>query len=476
MNVRHRNTAIALAVASVTFMELLDATILNTALPAMARSLSVTAIDLKAAITTYLVALSIFIPISGWIADRFGTKTTMLTAIGLFTASSAACAMAGSLEALVVFRALQGIGGALMTPVARLVIVRLFERTELVRVAGLVAMPAVMGPVLGPLIGGYLTTNYSWPWVFLVNVPVGAVAMAAIALLARNDRSPSPSPLDVRGFLALGLGLSLVTVTLESLDGRGLAPATVTLLIATGLLCLAYGVCRCLVVSNPVFDLSLFCIGTFRVGLLQTMIGLLGCGGIPLLVAVLLQGQYGYSPLHAGEVLFFAALGSLLVKPCISPLVRRFGYRAILTVYPLSMSAALGLLAFSSVPDSFWLMAGLMFLFGACQSVFMNMVNAIPYLDVAQDRSSKATSLQSTVQQLSLSLGITFAALLLDRNLSAAQLTLGDRAQSPGVLAAFQAVFAVLAVVSLANALVGASLARTAPLASEAPAGNLAFH
>jgi len=462
VNVRQRNTAIALVVASVTFMELLDATILNTALPAMAHSLAVDVIDLKAAITTYLVALSICIPISGWIADRFGTKTTMLAAIGLFTLSSAACALARSLEALVVFRAAQGLGGALMTPVARLVIVRLFDRSELMRVAGLVALPAVMGPVLGPLIGGYLTTNYSWPWVFLVNVPVGAVAMVAIAWLAHNDRAASPAPLDVRGFAGLGLGLALVTFALESCDERGAAPATLALLGAGGLTCLGYGIRRCLTTPNPVFDLSLFRIATFRVGVLQTVVGLLGCGGIPLLVAILLQAQCGYSPLRAGQVLFFAALGSLLAKPTISSFVQRFGYRTVLTVYPLCMGGVLWHLAVSAVPDAFWQMAGLMFLFGACQSVFMNVINAVPYLDVPHDRSSKATSLQSMVQQLSLSLGITWATLLLDHNLTAAQLTLGKPTQTPAVMGVFTAVFSVLAVVSLGNALVGLSLARPA--------------
>jgi EmrB/QacA subfamily drug resistance transporter len=467
MNPRSRNTIVALVVASVTFMELLDATILTTALPTMANALGVTVIDLKAAITTYLVTLSIFIPISGWIADRLGSKVTLLTAIGLFTASSAACGMAKSLEALVVFRALQGMGGALMTPVARLVIVRLFDRTELVRVAGLVAMPIVLGPVVGPLVGGYLTTHYSWPWIFLVNVPVGLAAMAAIAVLVRNDRPSCCPRFDVRGFLAAGIGLAMLTYVLESLDNHCLSWQATAGLVVVGMVLLVYTVIHCRRTPDPVFDLSLFTVRTFRVGVLQALVGMVACGGVPFLIAILLQLQLGYSALESGAILFCSAVGSLAIKPWVVRLVKRFGTRTILTAYPLGFTAVLMLLCVPRDPVPTSLLVVLMFLYGCCQSVFMNMVNAIPFLDIRPERSSKATSLHGTIQQFSLSLGISFAALLLNGALDARHLALSAAADTNAILGCFHIAFLVMAAVSVGNSLVGLSLKDT-PAARDA--------
>ena len=459
MDCRTRNTVVALVVASVTFMELLDATVLTTALPVMAKSLAVTVIDLKAAITTYLVTLSIFIPISGWIADRLGTKTPLLAAIGVFTVSSAACGMARSMEALVVFRAAQGMGGALMTPVARLVIVRLFDRTELVRVAGLVAMPMVLGPVVGPLIGGYITTQYSWPWVFFVNVPVGIAACVAIALLAQNHRPPCCGRFDVRGFLAAGLGLTILTYTIESLDNHYLSTAAVAALVATGLLLLGFAIVHCLRSATPVFDLSLFASNNFRVGMLQALVGMVACGGMPLLIAILLQSQLGYSPLQSGMVLFCSAVGSLAIKPWIVRIVKRAGTRTVLAAYPLGLAAVLLLLTCTDGHTSLWHFGGLMFLFGCGQSIFMNMVNAVPFLDVDPDRASKATSLQGTILQFSMSLGISLAALLLDWRLDAGYLTLGARPEMDAIFGSFHVVFLAMAAICVANSWVGLSLA-----------------
>ncbi|MCX7427850.1 MAG: DHA2 family efflux MFS transporter permease subunit [Planctomycetia bacterium] len=465
MDRRVRNTVVALVVASVTFMELLDATVLTTALPAMATSLAVTVIDLKAAITTYLVTLAIFIPISGWIADRLGTKTTLLAAIAVFTVSSAACGMARSLEALVVFRAAQGVGGALMTPVARLVIVRLFDREDLVRVAGLVAMPMVLGPVIGPLLGGYITTRYSWPWVFFVNVPVGIAACAAIAVLAENHRPPSRARFDVWGFLAVGLGLAILTYTIESLDSHSFSAATVAGLFATGLLLLILAVVHCLRSSAGVLDLSLLATNTFRVGVLQALVGMVACGGLPLLIAILLQSQLGYSPLQSGVVLFCSAVGSLAIKPWIARVIKRIGTRAVLAAYPLGLAAVLLLLSRTGSHTSPWQFGTLLFLFGCGQSVFMNMVNAVPFLDVSPEQTSKATSLQGTILQFSMSLGISFSVLLLDWRLDAGHLTLGAQTHVEAILGSFHFVFLVMAAVSAANAWVGLSFAddRTEP-------------
>jgi EmrB/QacA subfamily drug resistance transporter len=458
MELRVRNLVIALVVASVTFMELLDATILTTALPSMARSLSVTVIDLKAAITTYLVTLSIFIPISGWIADRMGCKRTLLAAIGLFTASSAACGMARSMELLVAFRALQGIGGALMTPVARLIIVRLFDRNELVRVAGLVAMPIVLGPVLGPLLGGYLTTEYSWPWVFWVNLPVGMVATVAIAWLAPTDRPQSTAPFDVRGFLAAGAGLALLTFILETLDNDRLGPMTLGGLTTAGLLLLGYAVVHCLTVPHPVFDLTLLRVNTFRVGVLQAVVGMIASGSVPLLMAMLLQTQLGYTPLESGGVLFCSALGALAIKPYITHLVWQFGQRLLLATYPLASAAVLLVLADANAHTPAWHFAITLFFYGCCQSVFMNMINAIPFLDLAPEQLSKATSLHGTALQFSMGLGVSLSALLLHGVLAAEHVTLGEAAQTADVLGAFRCVFLVLAMANAANALAGLSL------------------
>ena len=461
MNPRFRNTLVALVVASVTFMELLDATILTTALPTMAQALAVTVIDLKAAITTYLVTLSIFIPISGWVADRAGCKRTLLAAIVLFTASSAACGMAWSLGSLVVFRALQGVGGALMTPVSRLVIVRLFDRSELVRVAGLVAMPIVLGPVVGPLAGGYITTHYPWPWVFYVNVPVGVAAIAAIGWLAPRDEPQAWEPFDARGFLAGGLGLAVWTFVLESLDNHYLDAAAIAGLIVGGTALVCYAVFHCLRSPGAVFDLSLFRLNTFRTGVLQAVVGMLACGGLPLVIAIVLQTQLGYGPLQSGLVLFFGAIGSVAVKPWVSRLIRAIGQRALLALYPLGSAAVLVALGTTDEETSFWQFAAMMFCYGCCQSIFMNMVNAIPFLEIPPERLSKATSLQGTVAQFSMSLGISFAALVLDTLLESHHLVLGTESQTVAILSDVRLVYWILAGVSLVNSLVGLSLARS---------------
>jgi len=455
MGPQGKKLLIALVVTSVTFMELLDATILNTALPQMARSLRVDVIDLKAAITCYLVSLSIFIPVSGWIADRFGSKSTILAAITLFTAGSAACGSADGMTSLIIFRIVQGMGGAMMTPVARLSVIRLFPGRDLVRIAGIVAIPPVFGPVLGPLVGGYITTHFSWPWIFYVNVPIGIAAAAAIALLLTNDRQRETVPFDAAGFALAGSGLALLSFLLETVDDQIVGRTARLLLLAAGAALLALALRHCLRVRHPVFALSLYRFNSFRIGALQTVLGLTAGAGFPFLIGVLLQIQFGWSPLQAGGILFCAALGTLVVKPLVTPLINRWGCRTGAASAPLGLCIGFLLMTGFSRFTPAWQMAFAVFFAGCFYSIQMNIINALPYLQIPVERTSRATSLQSTVQQFSMSLGVTFSALLLDHFLHAQSAVLGAQADTDSVVAAFHYSIAAMALLALLNAAVG---------------------
>lgn len=453
MDRERQKLLIAFTITSVTFMELLDATILNTALPKIAQTMHVDVLDAKASITSYLVSLGILIPVSGWIADRFGMKRTILAAVMIFTLSSALCGMAKTLPMLLFFRILQGLGGALMTPVARLILVRMFHKDDLVRIAGLVAIPVVFGPLLGPLIGGYITTEYSWSWIFYVNVPIGIAAMTLMWFLLEDDTERDGRPFDLRGFALSGVGLTALTVALESMDNASVPREEIGLAFALGAIFILLTVLHCRKREGAVFDLSLFEDSPFRTGFVQTTIQLIGTAGIPFLLAVMLQSQFGMTPLECGMLLFAAPFGSILMKPMVTPLVRAVGYRTIMFLYPVAVAAGVASLVLIDDQTPRFEIAALLFLYGLTLSVQMNMLNSIPYIGIPGAKSSKATSLQSTNLQFSMSLGISAAALLLDSFLDWQGLQLGSKENMRETVRVFHTSFVVLAFITLTGAI-----------------------
>lgn len=453
-----RQYCLALVVTSVTFMELLDTTILNTALPAIAASFDTDIVNLRVVITSYLATIAIFIPISGWIADKIGPKHTLMMATALFTAGSVLCGVAASLGMLVLSRILQGIGGAMMTPISRIILVRLFrDRGEYAfqKVAGLVAIPLVFGPILGPVLGGWLTTHWSWRWIFFVNLPIGLLACLAILLMVRNEANPDTPPMDLKGFLLAGAGLAMVTLALELVEDRGMP------LLATvsggfmGLLCLAGAIRRSFRRPNAIFDLALFRFQSFRVGALLTVGVLLIQAGMQALLPTLFQLGFGMDAFQSGLMTVAIAMGVVAMKPIIAPLFRDLGYRWVLTLYPILIGATM-LSFYSFNPDTpHWLILTLLFVYGLGLSLHGNVINVIPYLEIPHERVSGASSLQSTLFQFSLSLGMSFGALLLQGLLTAQGLTLTPGAPPEAIRAAFHDSFVICGLLTCAMAFIG---------------------
>ncbi len=449
---------VALAVTSVTLMELLDTTILNTALPAIAVSFNTDIINLRVAITAYLATLAIFIPVSGWVADRVGPKRTLLFATTLFTVSSMLCGLSTSLEPFVLFRILQGIGGAMMTPVSRIILVRLFrDRGEdnFQKVAGLVAIPLVFGPVLGPVLGGWLTTHLSWHWIFFVNLPIGIAAFCAISTLIQNEPNPQVGRFDLSGFLLAGIGLASASLFLEAVDDRSVPLVLTAGAGLIGCVLLVCAVRHSLGKSDAVFDLELFRIPSFRIGAVLTVLGTTVQVGMQALLPTMFQLGFGMDAFQSGLMTVAVAAGVVTMKPMIAPLFSRLGNHRVLSIYPLLMGLTMiGFRSFTPQTPHLLILL-LLFLYGLWLSVHGNVINVIPYLEVPRERISRASSLQSTLFQLSLSLGITFGALLLQGLLAAKGLTLAAGTSPPEILAAFHNAFTICGILSCCIALIG---------------------
>lgn len=441
-----RQYCVALAVTSVTLMELLDTTILNTALPAISVSFQTDIVTLRVSITAYLATLAICIPISGWVADKLGAKRALLFATVLFTGSSMFCGLSTSLGPFVLFRILQGVGGAMMTPVSRIILVRLFrDRGEknFQKVVSLVAVPMVFGPILGPVLGGWLTTHLSWHWIFFVNLPIGVAAFFAIFTLVQNEPNPHVGPFDLTGFLLAGSGLACVCMALEVVEDRSI-PLFLTAGVGLfGLLLLTGAVRHSLGRSNAVFDLDLFQIPSFRIGAVLTVLGTVVQVGMQALLPTLFQLGFGMNALQAGLMTLPIVFGLLAMKPFMASLFVHLGNRRVLSMYPLFMGLTLlGFRSFTPQTPTLLILL-ILFLFGLWLSVHGNVMIVIPYLGVPREKISRATSLQSTIFQLSLSLGITFGALLLHGLLAIKGLTLALGTSPEEILAAFHTAFTV---------------------------------
>lgn len=336
---------IPIVVASGFLMEQLDATIITTAIPDIAVSLGETPLRLNLAITSYILSLAIFIPISGWIADRFGMRNVICAAFLLFTVGSALCGMATSLPMLIATRVLQGLGGAMMNPVGRLILFRSFPKDQLIRAMSYVAIPSMLGPTLGPLLGGFITTYADWRWIFLVNIPFGIVAILIAWRAVDNARGAHPPRLDLPGFLLVGVGLVLLQVVLETVGRAELAWAAQLALLAAGAGLLALYAWYAARRAAPVLDLTLFRIRTFRVGSIAGGISRIAINAPPFLLPLLFQLGFGMSPLHSGSLTFTISLAAVVIRPVTTRLLRIFGFRRLLLGN--SVAAALMVAAFA---------------------------------------------------------------------------------------------------------------------------------
>ena len=410
---------VALIVASALFMQNLDSAVLATALPAMARDLNEDPARLGAAITSYLVALTVFIPFSAWIADRFGAKRVFMLAIVLFVCASVLCGRAQGLGELVAFRVLQGVGGAMMVPVGRLLLLRGIEKREMLSAMAWLTMPALLGPVTGPPLGGLLTDLFSWRAVFWINVPIGLVGVVLVAWKIPHVEPSRPGPPDVVGLLLTGGALAALMFGLETV-GRHVVPAWMSWAgLALGLAAGVLAVRHCRRAPQPAVDLSLFRIATFRDPALAGSLFRTGAGAVPFLIPVMLQIGFGMSATQSGFVSFATALGAFAMKPLVRPLLKRTGFRAALMTN--GVVAAAGIAALALLTPSWPGMAIFLLLAagGLARSLQFTALNTLAFADVPPERMSRATALYGTLQQLTPALGVVLATATLEASLAA---------------------------------------------------------
>ena len=398
-------------VAVAFFMEMLDTTILNTAVPTIATALKVAPLQMKSVLSSYSLSLAVFIPISGWVADRFGTRRVFASAIGLFTFGSLLCGLVSNIHLLVLCRVLQGCGGAMMVPVGRLTLVRTFAKTELVRAMSFVSIPALIGPMLGPLFGGLLV-GLHWRSIFFVNIPIGLIGLLFVHRYLPDYRAARTDPLDVVGLVLFGSGIALLSYVLEIFGEHtlGIGEIVGLLAIACGLLG-AYGF-HSTRFAHPLLRMSLFRIRTYRLSVIGSFITRLGAGGMPFLLPLLYQIGLGYSPIESGLLLVPQSLAAIVLKFSIPSILSRFGYRAVLLLNTIAMGAMTMLFATihpGTLVAVIVLQAGV---FGFCSSMQYTSMNTLAYADVADSDASMASTIASTMQQLSMSFGIATASLM----------------------------------------------------------------
>jgi EmrB/QacA subfamily drug resistance transporter len=398
-------------VAVAFFMESLDTTILNTAVPVIARALVISPLNMKSVLSSYTLSLAVFIPISGWMADRYGTRRVFSSAIGLFTLGSVLCGLATDVHVLVACRILQGCGGAMMVPVGRLTLVRTFPKFELVRAMSFVAIPGLVGPMLGPLAGGMIVSYLNWRAIFFLNLPVGILGLILVYLRLPDYREKTSRPLDLVGLILFGAGIALLSYVLEIFGEHSLTNLEVAGLLAISLaLLVGYGL-HAAGTKFPLLQLGLFRTRTFAAAVGGSFFTRLGIGGVPFLLPLLYQEGLGLSPIQSGLLIMPQAVAALSTKFFMPGILKRFGYRAILATNTIVLGAMLMLFATINPATPLWIIVLLAFCYGALASTQYTSMNTLAYVDVPPQRASNASSIASTAQQLSISFGVAAAGL-----------------------------------------------------------------
>jgi EmrB/QacA subfamily drug resistance transporter len=394
------------------FMQALDATILNTALPAIAQSLNRSPLAMQSAVISYTLTVALLIPVSGWLADRYGTRKVFIVAVSLFTLGSLACALSGSLTSLVAFRVVQGVGGAMMMPVARLALLRAYPRSELLPVLNFVTMPGLIGPVLGPMLGGVLVTYATWHWIFLINIPMG-IAGIIYARKYMPDFTTPRRRFDFLGFLLFGIGLVLLSSGIE-LFGEKIVATSIALAVTLGgvLLLLLY-IVHARRHPTPLIPLPMFKTRTFSVGILGNIAARLGTGCIPFLMPLMLQVGFGYSAILAGCMMAPTALGSIMAKSMVTQVLRWFGYRKTLVWISVIIGVLVASFALQTPGMSLLVLLLPLFVLGMGMSTQFTAMNTITLADLNDANASSGNSMLAVTQQLAISFGVAVSAAVL---------------------------------------------------------------
>ncbi|HDR2471766.1 multidrug transporter subunit MdtD [Enterobacter soli] len=394
------------------FMQALDATILNTALPAIAHSLNRSPLAMQSAIISYTLTVAMLIPVSGWLADRFGTRKVFMLAVTLFTLGSLACALSTSLTQLVIFRVLQGVGGAMMMPVARLALLRAYPRSELLPVLNFVTMPGLVGPILGPVLGGVLVTWASWHWIFLINIPIGITGLLYARKYMPNFTTPKRS-FDMRGFFLFGLSLVLFSSGMELFGEKIVATWIAVSIILSGILLLLLYIRHARRHPTPLISLSLFNTRTFSVGVAGNIASRLGTGCVPFLMPLMLQVGFGYPALIAGCMMAPTAMGSILAKSTVTQVLRWCGYRKTLVGVTVFIGLMIAQFSLQSAALPVWMLILPLFVLGMAMSTQFTSMNTITLADLTDENASSGNSVLAVTQQLSISLGVAVSAAVL---------------------------------------------------------------
>ena len=408
-----RGWVVPAIIGSALLMQTLNATSINNALPAMARAFHVEPLRLNLAITMYLLASAVFLPISGWMADRFGAKRILMIAMVLYASASAACGFAHNLPMLVAFRLAQGCAGAMMGPVGRLVLLRTTPKNELVGAMSVVTMPALMGPVVGPVLGGAIITFADWPWIFFLNLPIAIIGVALVYAFVPNVKEQEVSPIDWPGIFLTGFGLAGLILGFENLGRNVLPPLAVAGLFGGGFASLAVYWAHARRNPHAIIDLSIFRIPTFRASVLGGAFFRLVPGATPFLLAMLLQVGFGMSAFAAGLMTFISAVGALVMKTTAPPILRRFGFRTVLIANGLICAATYMVYAFFRIDTPHWFIMATLAVGGFFRSLQFTSLNGMAYADLEQAQMSRGTTTASMAQQFMQSVSVGVAASLL---------------------------------------------------------------
>ena len=419
----NKERLIPLIVATALFMENMDSTVIATSLPAIAADIGTSPLTLKLAITSYLLSLAVFIPASGWTADRFGARMVFSLAIAVFMVGSIGCALSSSVTDFVIARIVQGLGGAMMTPVGRLVLLRSIDKSALVNAMAWVTVPALIGPVIGPPLGGFITTFFSWHWIFLINIPIGLLGIFMAMRYIDPIRSENPERFDLYGLVLAGIGLGGIAFGL-SIAGLNLLPWTlVVVLIGIGSVSMMLYVIHARRTASPVLDFSLLRLPTMRASIIGGFMFRLGIGALPFLLPLLMQVGFGLSPFQSGMVTFGSAVGAMGMKTLAARIIRTFGFRNMMTINAVASSVFLGACALFTVTTPLLLILIILIVGGFFRSLQFTAINTVAYAEVEPAQMSRATTLVSVNQQLAISAGVAVGAFSVETTMFARHIT-----------------------------------------------------
>jgi len=409
-----REILVPLIVATALFMENVDSSVIATSLPEISRDLKVDPIALKLALTSYLLSLAVFIPISGWMADKFGARTVFRAAIVVFTLGSLACGFATGLADLVGYRILQGMGGAMMVPVGRLVILRMVPKHQLVSALAWLVIPALIGPMIGPPLGGFITTFFHWRWIFWINVPIGIIGFILASKYIEDIREEKVPPLDVSGFFLSGIGLTGLAFGFTTI-GQELLPVWLSAgMIVVGAIVMYFYVRHARTHPAPLIDLKLLSVQTFRVSVIGGSLFRIGIGAMPFLLPLMFQLGFGLSPLYSGLLTFAGAAGAMLMRASAAPILRRFGIKRVLLINTVIATIFVAACGFFTPGTPYFLIIAVLFIGGFFRSLQFTSLNSLAYADLGTSTMSQATSFTSVAQQISVSAGVAVAAIVIE--------------------------------------------------------------